>query len=624
MNTPPSLTSLVDALPEKTGCYLFKDAAGDIIYVGKAINLRQRVRSYFQGTPDSPKTRELVRHIADLEYLIVGSELEALILEMTLIKRHRPRYNVRLKDDRHYPYIKVHYADDFPKVTITRRRGEHDGQRYFGPFTSTWAVQQALETLRKIFPYLTCDRLITGTDSRACLYKDIRLCLAPCVGACSAAEYRAMIDDLCCFLAGHTAPVVARLQEAMQQAAVELQFEKAAALRDQLVALERIVEKQRIISPEANDADIIAFAQAESEACVQVFFIRSGKLIGRDYFVLEGVANESAAHIISSFVTQFYDRATYIPPEVLLPEAIEEARIINEWLNSKRGGDKVILRVPASGIHKELLEMATTNAIETLNTLRAQWAANTKKQLAALEDLQAALNLPHRPHRIEGYDVSHLQGTVVVASMVVFEEGLPRQAHYRRFIIKSVTSPDDYAALREALQRRLRRWQETQAPSETPPAVKSRDESFAHLPDVMLIDGGPGQLHVAQSVLATFALHQPIALCSLAKQREEIFVPSHSQPLPWPSDSPGSFLLQRVRDEAHRFALEHQRHRRTRLGLASQLEAIPGIGPARRRALWERFGSLTRIQQATVEELAATPGMTRAAALAVKEYLADQ
>src|SRR5436190_10279314 len=324
MDILESLQPKLDTLPTKPGCYLFKDTTGKIIYVGKAISLRHRVRSYFHESEDSNKTRELVRRIADLDYIIVGSELEALILEMTLIKKHRPKYNVRMKDDKRYPYIKVHYADPFPKVTVTRQM-EQDGSKYFGPYTSVWAVHQTLDVLRKIFPYLTCDRVITGHDPRACLYYDIKLCMAPCIGAASKDEYRAMIDDLGRFLRGRTEPVVTRIKEEMQRASENLQFEKAAALRDQLVAIERVVEKQKVITTEQVDSDVIAFARSEGNACVQVFFIRAGKLIGREYFVLEGTEEESGPQIVEQFVKQFYDEAAYVPPEVLLPEEIEEA-----------------------------------------------------------------------------------------------------------------------------------------------------------------------------------------------------------------------------------------------------------------------------------------------------------
>jgi excinuclease ABC subunit C len=664
MTPPDHLLQQLDTLPAKPGCYLFKDAADRIIYVGKAVNLRSRVRSYFHESVDSPKTQQLVQAIAGVDTIIVGSELEALILEMNLIKKHRPKYNVRLKDDKRYPYIKVHYADAFPKVTVTRRMDD-DGSKYFGPYTSVWAVHQTLDVLRKIFPYLTCDRIISGHDPRACLYWDIKLCMAPCIGASTREQYRAMIDDLCRFLRGHTEDVVARLKAEMLQASEALEYEKAAAIRDQLVAIERVVEKQKVISSEQVDSDVIAFARSNGEACVQIFFVRAGKLIGREYFVLEGTEDETNTQIVQQFVKQFYDEAAYVPPEVLLPEEIEEARIINEWLSTKRGGDKVALSVPRRGLKRGLVEMAAENASETLAALKAQWEADTNKHYQALSELQSALGLPEPPNRIECFDISNTQGTAATASMVVFEQGTPRKAHYRRFTIKSVEGPDDFASMKEALTRRFRRWREEQeagvrpvvagvrqtnedgrpnaedqpaaAGAEQPAAGtgpksadggrparrpgQKADESFARLPDLLIVDGGKGQLGVAVEVLHEYGLLDHVPVCGLAKQQEEIFLPGLAQPILLPRRSQGLYLVQRARDEAHRFALTHHRSRRAKIGLASQLDAVPGIGPARRKALLKRFGSLAGIREASLEELASVRGMTRATAQAIKDNL---
>ncbi len=621
-----SIQQKLDTLPTKPGCYLYRNSAGAVIYVGKAVNLRSRVRSYFHESVDSAKTRELVRHIADLEYIIVGSELEALILEMNLIKKHRPKYNVRLKDDKRYPYIKLHTADPFPKVTVTRQMAQ-DGSRYFGPYASAWAVHQTLDILRKIFPYLTCDRVITGQDARACLYHDIKLCLAPCIGACTQAEYRAMIDDLGKFLRGHTEPVVARLRSEMQKASENLEFEKAAGLRDQLIAIERVVEKQKIITAEQMDSDVVAFARDDRSACVQVFFVRAGKLIGREYFVLEGAEEAADQEVVAQFVKQFYDEAAYIPAEVILPDAVPEAEIITQWLRDKRGGEKVMLTVPRQGTKRELVEMAAENAADTLAALKAQWEADTNRQTQALAELQAALNLPRPPNRIECFDVSNTQGTNSVASMVVFEQGTPRKGHYRHFNIKTVEGPNDFASMKEALTRRFRRWQETRAAEAGPDGAAARapgrkpDESFARLPDLLLIDGGKGQLGVAVEVLQEFGLFEAVPVCALAKQQEEIFLPGQAGSVLLPRRSQGLFLVQRARDEAHRFGLEHHRARRARVGVASQLDSIPGIGPARRRALLQKFGSLDGIRAASLEELLAVKGLTREAAEAVKAHL---
>ena len=619
MDLSPHLTSVLDTLPQKPGCYLMKDAAAKVVYVGKAVNLRNRVRSYFHSAAEAtPRTAQLVRTITDIEWIVVGSELEALILEMNLIKRYRPKYNVRLKDDKRYPYIKVHWADPFPKVTVTRQMAQ-DGSRYFGPYTSVWAVHQTLDVLRKIFPYLTCDRVITGEDRRACLWYDLHLCSAPCIGAIAQAEYRATIDDLCRFLQGETEAVVMRLKQDMASASAAERYEKAGALRDQLQAIDRVVEKQKIISNERMDSDVIALARANGDACVQVFLIRNGRLIGREYFVLEGTQQTDEAEVMRQFLTQFYDESAHIPPQVLLPTEVDEARIIEEWLRSRRGGEKTELVVPHSGVGRELLDMATENASETLTALRAQWAADRNRQVEALAELQGALGLAAPPARIECYDISNLQGTAITASMVVFEQGAPRKAHYRRFLIRSVEGQDDFASMREVLARRFARWRDMTG--EALPVGRKPDASFSTLPDLLLVDGGKGQLAQAAAVLEEHGLNQRVALASLAKQHEEIFRPGQPESLFLPRNSQALYLVQRIRDEAHRFAVSHHREVRTRIGLASQLDAIPGVGPAKRKALLAAFGDLGGIRAASLAELAAVPGITEKLAVTIKERL---
>jgi excinuclease ABC subunit C len=619
MDLLPHLTSVLDTLPQKPGCYLMKDAAAKVVYVGKAVNLRNRVRSYFHAAAEAtPKTAQLVRVISDIEWIVVGSELEALILEMNLIKRYRPKYNVRLKDDKRYPYIKVHWAEAFPKVSVTRQMVQ-DGSRYFGPYTSVWAVHQTLDVLRKIFPYLTCDRVITGQDRRACLWYDLHLCNAPCIGAVAQAQYRATIDDLCRFLQGETEAVVARMKQEMAAASAEERYEKAGALRDQLLAIERVVEKQKIVSNERVDSDVIALARANGDACVQVFLIRNGRLIGREYFVLEGTQQTDEAEVMRQFLTQFYDESAHIPAQVLLPTEVEEARIIEEWLRSRRGGEKTELVVPRSGAGRELLAMAAENASETLTALRAQWAADRSRQVEALAELSQALGLAAPPARIECFDISNLQGTAITASMVVFEQGAPRKAHYRRFLIRSVAGQDDFASMREALARRFGRWRDSSG--EALPIGRKPDASFSMVPDLVIVDGGRGQLAQAEAVLAEHGLSQRVALASLAKQHEEIFRPGRAESIYLPRNSQALYLVQRIRDEAHRFAVSHHREVRTRIGLASQLDAIPGIGPSRRKALLRVFGDLTAIRAATLAELAAVPGITEKLAVTIKERL---
>jgi len=619
MSVSENLKPILEGLPPKPGCYLMKDATGLVIYVGKAVNLRSRVRSYFHaGEMPRSRTAELVGRIADIEWILVGSELEALILEMTLIKKHRPRYNVRLKDDKRYPYIKVFWAEPFPKVTVTRRMDD-DGSRYFGPYTSVWAVHQTLDVLRRIFPYLTCDRVITGHDPRACLYYDIKLCLAPCIGAVDGAGYRAMIADLCRFLEGRSEPVVERLRAEMARASEELRFEKAAAIRDQLTAIERVVEQQKVVSQERIDSDVIAFARDETSACVQVFFIREGKLVGREYFVLEGTTEADDREVVEAFVKQFYTEAAYVPARVLLPTQIEEARIIEEWLGGRRGGEKVALMVPRRGPKRELVEMAAENAAETLSGLRAQWEADRSKHVQALADLQSALDLGAPPNRIECYDISTTQGTAAAGSMVVFEQGAPSRSLYRKFNIKTVAGQDDFASMQEVLARRFRRWQGVVEEAARPGAKP--DAAFGRLPDLLIVDGGKGQLGRAVKVLESFGLAERVPLVGLAKGHEEIFLPGRPDPVILPRRSDGLHLVQRIRDEAHRFALAQHRTRRTRETLVSRLDSIPGIGPARRKALLQAFGDVEAIRRAAVEQLTDVPGITRELAERVKSEL---
>ena len=464
MEISEKIQGILATLPAKPGCYLMKNAEGTIIYVGKAISLKNRVRSYFHADAGhDAKTRRLVREIANIEWILVGSELEALILEMNLIKKHRPKYNIRLKDDKRYPYIKIHWAEPFPKVTVTRQMVE-DGSRYFGPYTSAWAVYQTLDVLRRIFPYLTCDRIITGQDKRACLYYDIKLCTAPCIGAINQAGYRQMISDLMAFLGGHSENIVIRLRSEMEKASDEMHFEKAAALRDQLKAMETIMERQKVVfASDYLDSDVLAMARSDGEACVQIFFIRGGKLIGRDYFILEGTEDAADSDVITQFVKQFYTEAASIPQQVMLQQEIEEAKIIGQWLRTRRGGEKVEIFVPKKGQPHELIKMASENATETLSALRTQWQADTHKQELALAELQSAFQLPNPPNRIECYDISNTQGTAIIGAMVVFQRGVPSKNLYRKFNIESVVgAPDDFASIEEMLTRRFRRWQSAQ------------------------------------------------------------------------------------------------------------------------------------------------------------------
>lgn len=596
-----------------------KGESGDVIYVGKAINLKNRVRSYFHASAQhTPKTKRMTELIRDIEWIIVDSELEALILEMNLIKKYKPRFNVRLKDDKRYPYIKVHWQNPFPKVTVTRRM-TRDGSRYFGPYTGVWAVHQTLDVLRKIFPYLTCDREITGQDNRACLYYDIKRCAGPCIGAIDQESYRQMIDDLCSFLDGKTEPIVSRMRVDMEKAAENLQFEQAAIIRDQLQAIERVVERQKVVSSDYIDSDVIAMARSDGDACVQVFFIRGGKLIGRDYFLLDGATETLDKDVLAEFIKQFYDKSPTVPPQVLLPKEVEEARIIRQWLSRKRGGEKVEIVVPRGGKQQDLVKMATENAVETLNSLQARWRADKHKQEISLAELQSALKLEEPIKRIECYDISNIQGTAAVGSMVVFEQGIPNKNLYRRFKIQSVEGPDDFASMEEVLARRFKRWQSAEEMRKVP--GKKIDRSFAILPDLVIVDGGKGQLSRAVSVLERFDLRDQVLVVGLAKQNEELFLPGQSEPLSLPKRSQSFYLVQRIRDEAHRFAITYHRNLRTRKGLASQLETIPGIGPVKRKQLLKHFGSISKIREATLEELLTVKGINPTLARKIKDYM---
>jgi excinuclease ABC subunit C len=609
------LKDKLQTVPTKPGVYLMRDEQGQVIYVGKSVNLRHRVRSYFQASAShSLKLHRLIYHIADFDFIVTDSEIEALILECNLIKEHRPKYNIRLKDDKRYPYIKITWQEDYPRVIVTRRM-ERDGARYFGPYTAVWAVHQTLDMLRRLFPYLTCNREITGQDTRACLYYHIGRCAGPCIGAISKEEYRALIRRICLFLEGKAEEIVADLQGQMTSAAEALDFERAAALRDQIRAIEWVTTQQKIALAVGKDEDVIALARENDDTCVQVFFIRQGKLIGREYFILTGTAEEDEAEIVASFVKQFYDDAAYVPMKVILPTNVEEAIVIESWLRSKRGS-KVKLHVPKRGRGKELVQMAAENAAETLASLRAQWMADEGRSVEALAQLQEHLGLEEAPTRIEGYDISNIQGTAATGSMVVFVKGVPRKSDYRRFRIRTVEGADDYAMMQEVLRRRFKRAIEGRAGEEEKGA-----DVWTILPDLVIIDGGKGQLNAALEVLEEHGLKGEVPAIGLAKKQEEIFLPGRSEPLVLPRDSQGLYLLQRIRDEAHRFAIGYHRKLRAKKSLASILEEIPGIGPKRRQALLKHFGSIEAIRQASVEELAAVKGMTRKAAEMVRENL---
>lgn len=591
-------------LPDKPGVYIMKNAEGRIIYVGKAIVLKNRVRQYFQsGKNHTPKVRAMVSHIADFEIIMTASEVEALILECNLIKKHRPRYNISLKDDKSYPYVKVTLQEDFPRVFITRRILK-DGARYFGPYTNATAVHESLKLLRRLFPLRTCKHL----QERPCLEYHIKRCLAPCAGKVEKGDYDAMIRAVLLFLEGRTEDVEKELQLRMEQAAEGFHFEVAARLRDQLLAVRKVAEKQNIVTG-SGDQDAIGLARSEIGVVVQVFMIRGGKMIGREHFLLQGSEDESDGQVLAAFLQQYYHRATFIPREILLPLEIPqtEQELLEKWLSAKKQKAKVQLILPQRGTKKDIVEMAVGNAEKYLHDEAARIKQANDQTLGAVEELGRYLDLPKPPDRMECFDISHNQGSETVASMVVFEGGLPKKSDYRRFKIQSTEGkPDDFLSMREVTTRRY-----VDLPEE-------------ELPDLIIIDGGKGQLSSALEIIRNVAGHKKVPVVGLAKQFELVFTEGNPEPVVLPRHSQALYLIQRIRDEAHRFAITYHRKLRGKRNLVSVLDHIVGIGPKRRQALWSHFGSINKIKAATVEELAMAPGMNKPAAEAVYNFFAAQ
>ncbi|MDD5509866.1 MAG: excinuclease ABC subunit UvrC [Dehalococcoidales bacterium] len=601
-----SLTEQLKQLPTAPGVYLMKDAAGNIIYIGKAANLGKRVRSYFtSGQKLSAKTRRMVNRVRDIDFFVTSSEQEALILELNLIKRHRPLYNVSLKDDKTFPYLKIDTDNDWPRIYVTRRLEQNSG-RYFGPFASAGSVRQTLKVLKEIFPSRSCAKNITGSAPRPCLQYYIRRCLGPCIGSVSKDEYAEVIRQIVLFLEGKQDKIIRELVGRMEEAARDLDFEKAALLRDRIQAVRQVIEGQRLATRVRGEQDVIAFVQDRSRAYAQVFFVRDGRLVGRDSFILEGTSSEKPSRIMTSFVEQFYHSAPGIPPLLLLQHPLEDKVVVGNWLQRKRGGS-VRIQIPRRGSRKELVDIVAENARQGLEQLKIKRLASPKVLKSALTEIKRELDLPRLPYRLEGYDISNIQGELAVGSMVVFEKGSPVTSRYRRFRIKTVSGADDYAMLAEVLGRRFKRF-------------SSAADDWAVLPDLILVDGGRGQLNAALSVIDKAGVG-PVPVIGLAKENEEIFIPRRTEPVVLSRSSPGLQLLERVRDEAHRFALGYHRRVRSRAGITSALDAVPGIGPKRRRSLLRRFGSLAGIRRASPDELAAVDNMNPELARKVKEYL---
>jgi excinuclease ABC subunit C len=601
------------ALPSKPGVYLFKDISGNVLYVGKAGNLHSRVSSYFKAPVTlSLKIQRLAAQASYFEFFVTDSEQEALILECSLIKKHHPRYNVRLKDDKTYPYLKINIREDWARVYVTRRV-EKDGSRYFGPFANPGSIRKTVYLLRKLFPFRSCKKAITGTDRRSCLEYDLHRCAGPCIGAISRDEYREIINQVIMFLEGKHEGVVKGLEQKMVEASERLEFERAAILRDQINAIEMVTERQKIFSDKRGDQDVIAFAQNRDQAYVEVFFIRGGRLIERDHFIVQGTQDEEQGRIMTGFLNQFYDSATYVPPVILLQYLPDDFFVLKQWLKSKRGRDRkgVSLQVPQRGEKKKLVEMVAENARHGMDQLKAKQLADYENNAAALEELKEAIYLPRAPRRVECYDISDISGTSAVGGMVVFQEGQPVRAHYRRFRIKIVEGADDYAMIREVLKRRFKKAE----------GFKGDDtSSWAIIPDLVLIDGGRGHLNTAIDTMREIGVDF-IPVASIAKENEELYRHGISDPISFPRTSAALHLVQRIRDEAHRFALGYHHRVRRSEAIASALDNVHGIGPKRKRALLKEFGSVKAIKEADVDDIAAVVGMTRSLAQRVKECL---
>jgi excinuclease ABC subunit C len=593
-------------LPAKPGVYLFRDARGDVLYVGKAKSLRPRVRSYFQKTTDGrAQIQQLPGRVEDIEVIVTGSEVEALHLEQNLVKRHRPPFNVRLRDDKSFPYIAVTVEDEYPRVMFTRER-HRQGVWYFGPYANAKKVRETLDVLNRVFPYRPCEGPKPGRHSGIpCLDYHIDRCLAPCVGYVSKDDYRAIIDGVIEFLSGNVRPIQRELEQKMHDAAREERFEDAARYRNRLFAVQHLVERQSVERQSVGNVDVIGFASVEDRAVVQIFPLRGGKMVDRHSFHLENVAGQDLTTVLESFCLEYYGSAPSVPPQIVVPRDSGDLSALAEFLSEKRGA-RVEVRAPERGEKRRLQQLADENARHALVTEQAATEQKRARRVEALEELREALNLESLPVRIECYDISHAMGQDPVASMVVFQDALPRKSDYRKFGIKTAgADPDDFAAMAEVITRRFARLSDGTG--------ESHDASFATAPNLVVIDGGKGQLSAALGAMQAFDLPR-VAVISLAKRIEEVFVPGQSEPIILSRHNPGLQLLQRLRDEAHRFALGFHRQRRESRGFASLFDELEGVGPARRRALLQHFGSVEEMAAASPEELEGVPGVPAAVA----------
>ncbi len=623
------LQTKLDNLPTSPGVYLMKNEQGEVIYVGKAINLRNRVRSYFRELkPDQAKTKALVKHITDLEYILADNELEALVLECNLIKKYRPKYNINLKDDKTYPYLKI-TNEPYPQVIVTRKVAK-DGARYFGPYPSVNELRNSLEMIRKIFPFRSCKQR-TFTNERPCLNAHIQMCHAPCVGRITKEAYNAMIDEIALFFDGKQDGLTKRLRKEMEDAAENLEFEKAARLRDQLQGIEQIITQQKAVLGGEDDQDVIAMARGLNQCCVQIFFIRGGKIVGRENYFLRGTDGTGRGEVLASFMKQFYLNCQFIPRNILIETELEEQDVLEQWLSEKRES-RVYIKVPKRGQAKDLIELVGRNALDALTKQEQEETYHYQKTTGVLEQLQQLLHLSELPRRMECFDSSNTQGSESVGSMVVFVDGKPKKDQYRRFKIKTVEGADDYASMREVLTRRLKHGLEERSKEEVPASEyemhttkqetkSSHEPKFAQFPDLIMMDGGRGQVNIALEVLKEFGLTIPV--CGMVKddRHRTRGLYYNNVELPMDTDSELFLLITRMQDEAHRFAITYHRSLRGKRSLASVLDDIPGVGEKRKKNLLKYFGSFAKIKEASVEELTQVEGIPASVAEEIYNYL---
>jgi excinuclease ABC subunit C len=644
---PATYRPAVGSIPEQPGVYRFRDSSGRVIYVGQAKSLRQRLNSYFADLANlHPRTQTMVTTAAGVEWTTVNTEVEALQLEYAWIKEYDPRFNVKYRDDKSYPYLAVTMGDEFPRVQVMRG-AKRKGTRYFGPYAHAWAIRETVDLLLRVFPVRTCSSGVfkrAGQIGRPCLLGYIEKCSAPCVGRVDEEQHRRLAEDFCDFMAGKTERYVKRLERDMRQASDELKFEQAARLRDDIAALSRAMEKNAVVLADGTDADVFALSEDELEAAVQVFHVRDGRIRGQRGWVSEKVEDVTTADLVEHLLQQVYGETSgeAVPREVLVPVEPPLLAEVEDWLSGLRGS-RVDVRVPQRGDKRTLLETVARNAGQALALHKTRRAGDLTTRSKALQEIQEALDLPEAPLRIECYDVSHIQGSNIVASMVVFEDGLPRKSEYRRFTIKWQEGSDDVASINEVITRRFRRYlgerederderdvelamgQSTggQPAAEGPTGIDpdtGRPKRFAYAPNLVVVDGGAPQVAAAAAAMSELGIVD-VALCGLAKRLEEVWVPGDDQPVILPRSSEGLYLLQRIRDEAHRFAITHHRQRRSTAMIASELDAVPGLGPARKKALLAHFGSLKKLRAADAETIAAVPGVGPKVAKAVVSTL---